>query len=100
MFAASPFRADKYYVNFLRLHQARRGVIAKERGVKPGGLHLQCGEPRALQKRPRFVAVDAKVVPAALERDVHRRGRRAVFCGGERSGVAVCENAVSVLYKG
>ena len=34
-----------------------------------------------------------------LKRDIHRRGRRAVFRGGERSGVAVRENAVPVVQK-
>ena len=41
--------ADKYYVNFPRLHQARRGVIAKERRIQSGSVHLERRESRALQ---------------------------------------------------
>ena len=79
-------------VHLLLPHQARRRRVADER---PGHLferNLVRGEPRALVVRPSLVAVDV-LQHAALAQTTNHAQSGAVAGGGERTGVAVRQDA-------
>ena len=91
--------ADEDGVDPAVFHDGGCHVVADEGDVHAGRAELIRGEACALQKRARFVGKDAEVV-AFLVAEVHDGGGRAVFGGGELSGIAVGEESHTRFYEG
>ena len=77
-------------------HHHGRHVVADEGHVHPRPLQLIAGEPRPLQKGAGLVGKHADV-DAPLRRQQEGALSGAVPGGGQRTGIAVGQNAVAVL---
>ena len=91
--------ADEYSINPAVLHDGCCHVVADEGDVHAGGAEFVCGEACALQEGACLVGKDFEVV-AFLVSKVHDGGCRAVFGGGELSGIAVGEESHAGLDEG
>jgi hypothetical protein len=77
------------------VHQAGGHVVAEHRGGNVVGHQLPCGQPRALQKGPRFVGEDVNAL-ALLDGRADDAQSGSVAAGGQSPGVAMRQHAAFV----
>ena len=91
--------ADEDGVDPAVFHDGGCHVVADEGDVHAGRTEFIRGEACALEQGACLVGKDAEVVAFFVSK-VHDGGGRAVFGGGELSGVAVGEESHTGLYEG
>ena len=88
-------RAHDHGLDAPGAHEAGGHVVADHGGGDVVGHQFPGGEPRALQKGPRFVGVDVNAL-ALLDGRADDAQRGSVAAGGQRAGVAVGQHAALV----
>ena len=91
--------ADEDGVDPAVFHDGGCHVVADEGDVHAGRTEFICGEARTLEPGACLVGKDAEVVAFFVSK-VHDGGGRAVFGGGELSGIAVGEESHTRFYEG
>ena len=76
-------------------HEAAGHVIGNDADIDAVFPQFPRREPRALEKRPCLVGQDTQTL-SVFNSGANNAQRRSITCGGERAGVAVCEDRAGI----